>query len=34
VHTTIPFHRRVMKNAVFQSGKFDTSFIETDYHQD
>ncbi len=28
VHTTIPFHQRVMDNKVFISGDFNTSFIE------
>lgn len=28
IHTTIPFHRRVMQNEVFRSGNYDTSFIE------
>ena len=28
VHTTIPFHRKVMRNPVFRSGLYDTSFIE------
>ena len=34
VHTTIPFHRRVMKNEVFQSGQYDTGFIEKHYYRD
>jgi len=34
VHTTIPFHRRVMKNEVFRSGLYDTSFIEKHYNRD
>ena len=29
VKTTIPFHRQVMRNEKFRSGKFDTSFLET-----
>lgn len=29
VKTTIPFHRQVMKNDKFKSGKFDTSFLES-----
>lgn len=29
VHTTIPFHRRVMQDETFRSGKFDTSYVET-----
>ncbi len=34
VHTTIPFHRRVMQNDVFKSGIFDTGFIEKHYNRD
>jgi acetyl-CoA carboxylase biotin carboxylase subunit len=30
VKTSIPFHRRVLENAKFLSGHFDTSFIETE----
>lgn len=29
IKTTIPFHKAVLHNPVFKSGKFDTSFIET-----
>jgi acetyl-CoA carboxylase biotin carboxylase subunit len=29
IKTTIPFHRQVMQDAKFRSGKFDTSFLET-----
>jgi acetyl-CoA carboxylase, biotin carboxylase subunit len=29
VHTTIPFHKKVMQNARFRSGDFDTHFLET-----
>ncbi|MBI5475070.1 MAG: acetyl-CoA carboxylase biotin carboxylase subunit [Ignavibacteriae bacterium] len=29
VKTTIPFHRQVMRDDRFRSGKFDTSFLET-----
>ncbi len=29
VHTTIPFHKKVMKSEKFRSGVFDTKFIET-----
>ena len=29
IKTTIPFHRQVMRNEKFQSGNFDTSFLET-----
>lgn len=28
IHTTIPFHRRVMRDPTFRSGKFDTSYVE------
>lgn len=28
IPTTIPFHRQVMKNEIFRSGKFDTSFLD------
>ncbi|MBI1806601.1 MAG: acetyl-CoA carboxylase biotin carboxylase subunit [Ignavibacteria bacterium] len=34
VHTTIPFHRRVMQNDTFKSGLYDTSFIEKHYLRD
>jgi len=34
VHTTIPFHRRVMRNPVFRSGMYDTSFIEKHHDRD
>jgi acetyl-CoA carboxylase biotin carboxylase subunit len=29
IKTTIPFHRQVMQNEKFRSGKFDTSFLDT-----
>ena len=29
IKTTIPFHRQVMGNEKFRSGKFDTSFLDT-----
>jgi acetyl-CoA carboxylase biotin carboxylase subunit len=29
IKTTIPFHRQVMQNEKFRSGRFDTSFLET-----
>ena len=29
IHTTIPFHRQVMQDEKFRSGRFDTSFLET-----
>ena len=28
IHTTIPLHRRIMADADFRSGKFDTKFME------
>lgn len=28
IHTTIPFHEKLLENEVFLSGKFDTSFLE------
>jgi acetyl-CoA carboxylase biotin carboxylase subunit len=28
IHTTIPFHKKLMKNEQFRSGDFDTKFIE------
>jgi len=28
IDTTVPFHRKVLANAQFQSGDFDTSFVE------
>ena len=28
IHTTIPFHKKIMKNEQFRSGEFDTKFIE------
>lgn len=28
IHTTIPFHEALMNNAVFQSAKFNTKFLE------
>ncbi len=34
VHTTIPFHRRVMRNDVFRSGVYDTGFLERHYNRD
>ncbi len=30
IKTTIPFHRRVLENEAFQSGKVSTSFLETE----
>ena len=29
IKTTLPFHRQVMENETFRSGKFDTSFLDT-----
>jgi acetyl-CoA carboxylase biotin carboxylase subunit len=29
IHTTIPFHKKVMRHPMFIDGNFDTSFIET-----
>nr|BCX00334.1 MAG: acetyl-CoA carboxylase biotin carboxylase subunit [Bacteroidota bacterium] len=29
VHTTIPFHRRLMRDARFRAGEFTTKFLET-----
>ncbi|MEK7250389.1 MAG: acetyl-CoA carboxylase biotin carboxylase subunit [Bacteroidota bacterium] len=29
IKTTIPFHRQVMRHEKFESGKFDTSFLDT-----
>jgi acetyl-CoA carboxylase biotin carboxylase subunit len=29
IKTTIPFHRQVMRNDKFRSGKFDTTFLDT-----
>lgn len=34
VHTTIPFHRKVMENEMFKSGIYDTSFIEKAFLND
>jgi acetyl-CoA carboxylase biotin carboxylase subunit len=31
VKTTIPFHIKLMDNAIFRSGKFNTSFLETSF---
>src|SRR5690606_11214665 len=28
VHTTIPFHRKLMKDPAFIAGQFDTTFLE------
>jgi len=32
IHTTIPFHRKVMQNDIFKSGLYDTSFIDKHYN--
>jgi acetyl-CoA carboxylase biotin carboxylase subunit len=34
IHTTIPFHRKVMKNGAFRRSEYDTSFIEQHYFRD
>jgi acetyl-CoA carboxylase biotin carboxylase subunit len=31
VKTTIPFHIKLMDNATFRSGKFNTKFLETSF---
>ncbi|GBF23220.1 acetyl-CoA carboxylase, biotin carboxylase subunit [Candidatus Gastranaerophilus sp. (ex Termes propinquus)] len=31
IKTTIPFHKQILDNEIFKSGKFDTSFIEKYY---
>jgi len=28
IHTSIPLHRKIMADADFQAGKFDTNFIK------
>lgn len=28
IHTTVPFHQRIMDSARFQTGQFDTAFVE------
>lgn len=28
IHTTIPLHRRIMRDPDFQAGNFDTKFME------
>ena len=30
VHTSIPFHRRVMEHPKFVAGRYDTGFIENE----
>ena len=34
IKTTIPFHKEILNNDVFISGKFDTSFIEKYYSKE
>ncbi len=34
IKTTIPFHKEILNNEVFISGKFDTSFIEKYYSKE
>ncbi len=34
IHTTLPFHRKVMRNETFRSGIYDTGFVERDYLRD
>lgn len=34
VATTIPFHRKVLKNDRFMTGKFDTSFVDKEFLAD
>ena len=34
IKTTIPFHLKLMDNAVFRSGKFTTKFLETSFNFD
>ena len=29
IHTTIPFHKKLLQNEVFKTGKFNTNFLET-----
>ena len=29
IKTTIPYYQEILKSAHFQTGKFDTSFVET-----
>jgi acetyl-CoA carboxylase biotin carboxylase subunit len=33
IKSTIPFHRQVMRDERFRSGKFDTSFLESFQYQ-
>ena len=34
IHTTIPFHRLMMRDGVFRSGRYDTGFIESFKYRD
>ena len=34
IKTTIPFHQRVLKNAAFLEGKYDTTFIDTRFDKE
>ncbi|MDR0893184.1 MAG: acetyl-CoA carboxylase biotin carboxylase subunit [Mediterranea sp.] len=34
IKTTIPFHQRVLKNAAFIEGKYDTTFIDTRFDKE
>jgi len=34
IKTTIPFHIRLMDNAIFRSGKYSTNFLETSFDFD
>jgi len=34
IHTTIPFHSRVMEDDVFRKGQYDTSYVEKLLNQD
>lgn len=34
IKTTIPFHLKLMDNAIFRSGKFTTKFLETSFNFD
>ncbi len=33
IRTTIPLHLRIMQNRTFQSGRFDTGFLDRDLAQ-
>ncbi len=34
IKTTIPFHQRVLKNAAFLKGEYDTTFIDTRFDKE